>query len=197
MAKAVKGGYQAETQIHSKDVIATEGILIRMTRLTDTSLIVHWFTNDEGLMKTVAKGALRPKSPFAGKLDLFFSGEIGAARARRGELHSLREVRITNWREGLRRGYGSALMAGYFCRLVEMSVAPGQADGEMHDLLRRGLDYLDTEEPGLRAMRHFEKSMTRVIGISGGGEEAAEALREHLGGLPEVRKELLARLGSE
>ena len=36
-------------------------ILTRLTRLTDTSLIVHWFTADHGLIKTAAKGALRPK----------------------------------------------------------------------------------------------------------------------------------------
>jgi DNA repair protein RecO (recombination protein O) len=47
------------------------GIVIRLTKLTETSLIVHWCTREAGLLKTVAKGARRPKSPFAGKLDLF------------------------------------------------------------------------------------------------------------------------------
>ena len=70
-------------------------IVVRLTRLTETSLIVHWFTQDHGLIKTVAKGARRSKSPFAGKLDLFFGGEIAFVRARRGELHLLREVAIS------------------------------------------------------------------------------------------------------
>ena len=68
----------------------TQAILIRLTRLTDTSLIVHWFTSEHGLLKTVAKGARRPKSPFAGHLDLFLGGEIVFQHARRGELHALR-----------------------------------------------------------------------------------------------------------
>ncbi|QTN31828.1 recombination protein O N-terminal domain-containing protein [Akkermansiaceae bacterium] len=178
-------------------MFATEAILIRTTRLTDTSLIVHWFTLGEGLVKTVAKGALRPKSPFAGKLDLFFSGEIGVARARAGELHILREVAISNWREGLRRKYESALMAGYFCQLVEAAVEPGHADAEMHDLLRRGLDHLDSEEPGLRAMLHFEKQMAGLLGISGGRASVADSLLHHLGRLPASRKQLLERMGGD
>lgn len=176
-------------------MFVTEAILIRNTRLTDTSLIVHWFTEDEGLVKTVVKGALRPKSPFAGKLDLFFSGEISVTRARKGELHVLREVSISHWRQGLRRQYLTTLMAGYFCQLVEASVEPEHADETLYDLLRRGLDHLDGEEPTARALRHFEKQLAESLGISGGKESAEEALRKHLSSLPPTRKQILERLG--
>jgi DNA repair protein RecO (recombination protein O) len=177
-------------------VFETEAILIRTTRLTDTSLIVHWFTEEEGLVKTVAKGALRPKSVFAGKLDLFFSGVIGVARARKGELHILREVAISNWRQGLRRQYLTTLLAGYFCQLVEGAVEPGHADAPLHDLLRRGLDHLDTEKPSMRALLHFEKQLAEILGISGVGS-GEEALRAHIGRLPGARSELVDRLGGE
>ena len=50
------------------------GIILRTRPLTETSLIVHWLTADHGRLSTVAKGAKRPKSPFRGKLDLFFEG---------------------------------------------------------------------------------------------------------------------------
>lgn len=174
----------------------TEAILIRMTRLTDTSLIVHWFTEVEGLVKTVAKGAMRPKSLFAGKLDLFFSGEIVVARARNGELHILREVAISNWRQGLRRQYATTLMAGYFCQLIEGAVEPGHADAPLHDLLRRGLDHLETAEPTMRALLHFENQLAEILGFSGANSGEA-ALRAHIGRLPGARKELLDRLGGK
>ena len=38
------------------------GTIIRLTKLTDTSLIVHWMSEEAGLIKTVAKGARRAKS---------------------------------------------------------------------------------------------------------------------------------------
>lgn len=172
-------------------VFVTEAILIRTTRLTDTSLIVHWLTKDEGLVKTVAKGALRPRSIFAGKLDLFFSGEISVVRTRKGELHALREVAISEWRQGLRRQYVTTLMAGYFCQLIEGGVEPGYADEMLYDLLRRALDHLDTDEPSMRALLYFEKQLALNLGISGGKTTAADALREHLGSLPSSRKQLV------
>ena len=178
----------------SNPVIATDAILIRTTRLTDTSLIVHWFTEGEGLLKTVAKGALRPKSVFAGKLDLFFSGEIGVALARKGDLHILSEVAISNWRQGLRRQYTPTLMAGYFCQLVEGAVEPGYADAPLYDLLRRGLDHLDAEEPSIKALWHFETQLAEILGVSGAGS-GEDALRGHIGILPGTRKEIMERLG--
>ena len=180
--------------INKTPVIATEAILIRTTRLTDSSLIVHWFTENEGLLKTVAKGALRPKSAFAGKLDLFFSGEIGVAFARKGDLHILREVAISQWRQGLRRQYATTLMAGYFCQLVEAAVEPGHKDPPLHDLLRRALDHLDAHEPSLKALRHFERQLAEILGVSGAGS-GEDALRSHIGKLPSARKEILERLG--
>src|SRR6185312_16938283 len=67
------------------------GIILRTRLLTDTSLIVHWLTPDCGRIATAAKGARRPKSPFRGKLDLFFEADFSFARSRRSELHILRE----------------------------------------------------------------------------------------------------------
>ena len=176
-------------------MFATEAILIRTIRLTDTSLIVSWFTEHEGLVKTVAKGALRPKSPFAGKLDLFFSGEVSVVRARKGDLHILREISVSHWRQGLRRQYLTTLMACYFCQLVEAGVEPGQCDVSLFNILNRALDYLDTEEATLKAMLHFEKRLAEIFGISGGGVKADAALRGHLGTLPATRVQLLSRLG--
>ena len=173
---------------------STEAIAIRLTRLTETSLIVHWFTEDHGLVKCVAKGAKRVKSPFAGQLDLFFGGEITFGRARRGELHALREVVIRQWREGLRRSYTTTLLAAYGCQLLESAVEPEHPEPELHDLLKRLLDHLDTEAASLRALRHFEKELARLLGVSHGQQSAEASLRDALGSLPASRGELVERL---
>ena len=47
----------------------TTGIILRVFPLTETSVVVHWFTSDKGRIATVAKGARRPKSNFQGKLE--------------------------------------------------------------------------------------------------------------------------------
>lgn len=176
---------------------ATRAILIRLTRLTDTSLIVHWFTEEYGLVKTVAKGARRPKSPFAGQLDLFFGGEITLQSARRGELHILREVSIRQWREGLRKNYTSTLLAAYCCQLLEAAVEPEHPDPALHDLLGRALDHIETAEPSLRALQHFERELAHLLGISHHEQAADASLRDVIGHLPASRQELLERLQAD
>lgn len=173
---------------------STRAILIRLTRLTDTSLIAHWFTENHGLIKTVAKGARRPKSPFAGKLDLFFGGEIVFQQARRGELHALREVVIHDWRENLRTNYTRTLLAAYCCQLVAAVVEPEHAEPGIHDLLQRALNHLHDSEPSLRALRHFERELCRLLGISHSQRNAEDCLHELIGGLSGERRELEQRL---
>ncbi len=173
---------------------STRATIIRLTRLTDTSLIVHWFSETLGLIKTVAKGARRPQSPFAGQLDLFFAGEITLQRVRLGELHGLREVSIDSWREGLRRNYTSTLFAGYCCQLLECAVEPEHPDPELHGLLGRALDHADTAEPCLRALWHYERELARLLGISQDQRLAHLSLHDALGRLPPFRGQLLERL---
>lgn len=172
----------------------TEAIVIRLTRLTDTSLIVHWFTQNHGLVKTVAKGARRAKSPFAGQLDLFFGGEITFTQARRGDLHPLREVAIRDWREGLRLHYDSTLLAAYCCQLVELAVEPEHSESELYDLLKRALDHLGTAPASVRALRHFENELARILGVAQARLPAESSLRDALGNLPSGRNELMERL---
>ena len=70
------------------------GIVTRVTKLGDTSLIVHWCSREAGLMKTVAKAALRPTSPFAGKLDLFVEADLVWSTSRKFDLILLKESEV-------------------------------------------------------------------------------------------------------
>lgn len=175
-------------------MLTTAAIIIRLTRLTETSLIVHWFSEDHGLLKTVAKGAKRPKSPFAGQLDLFFGAEISLSHSPSRELHTLREVATRHWREGLRKNYNSVLLAAYFCQLIDSAVEPEHAEPELYNLLVRALDHLDSSPPSLRALRHFESELSRHLGIYHPERQADTSLRDVLGGLPSSRIQLVERL---
>ncbi|MGA0845172.1 MAG: DNA repair protein RecO [Luteolibacter sp.] len=170
------------------------GTIIRLTRLTDSSLIVHWFCEQHGLLKTVAKAARKPKGPFAGKIDLFYCGEFVFQRARRGSLHALREVSIHHWREGLRSDYSRTLLAAYFGLMIEKAVEPEHPDHQLHDLLSRALDHVETAGASLRALHHFEREMLRALGLANERRPIEESLQEAVGRLPENRSELLERL---
>src|SRR5580658_6587097 len=121
----------------------TRAILLRKIKLTESSLIVSWFTEAHGRIKTVAKGARQPKSRFAGVLDLFFDCDIQFARSRKSELHILREVVLRNPREGLRLDYTRVALAAYFVELIELVTEPDHPSPELFDLLKRGLGFLN------------------------------------------------------
>ena len=175
----------------------TPAILLRKIKLTESSLIVTWFTEAHGKLKTVAKGARRPKSSFAGRLDLFFAAEITFSRSSKSELHGLREVAVRDSREGLRLRYERTQMAAYFVELVEMTTEFEHAVPELYDLLRRALDYLDKGEPDRRAMLHFESQLSRLLGVTGehnADADPAQAIARLAGQLPRDRARILKSL---
>ena len=173
----------------------TRGTLIRRSQLTETSLIVHWCTHENGIVKAVAKGARRPKSAFAGKLDLFYLCELEIHPARSGDLHILKDLTIERPRLGLRRNYLQTLAASYFVKLIDLVVEDGTPLPELADLLDRGLDYLDGHEADLRAVNHFEKQLAGFLGVAEPGGEAWRSIAHHFGGIPPQRAELMERIG--
>lgn len=95
------------------------GLILRTRPLSETSLIVHWLTAGHGRIATVAKGARRPKSPFRGKLDLFYLADFNFLHSRRSDLHLLREVTLRDTHSALRRDLHLLQQAAYCAQLVE------------------------------------------------------------------------------
>ena len=172
----------------------SQGLVLRVVRLTETSLIVRWWTLEHGRIDTVAKGARRNSSAFAGKIDLFFSAEITWQRSKSGPPHHLRESSVSNYREGLRKSYVNTLMAGYFCGLIEKIHELEHAEPQVHDLLGRALDHVATSGASLRALRFFEQELARLHGVGSPGVDVQRALLDMGAGLPDIRRELLERL---
>jgi DNA repair protein RecO (recombination protein O) len=169
-------------------------LLIGLQRLTDTSLIVHWSTLTHGLIKTVAKGALQPRSPFAGRLDLFISAEIRWTPSRKSDLHSLAEVQWQTPRLGLRQSYDRVLAASYLVKLVELMVEPQAPVPTIHELLEKAIDYLQDRDPSLALIERFELRLAEDLGLAGPGRAIAHLQASIQKALPVQRRQLLARI---
>lgn len=165
---------------------------MRRTLITETSLIITWFTEKTGKVKTIAKGARRPKSTFAGKLDLFYESEIQFAKSNRSDLHSLREVKPISYHEGIRNNYHSTMLASYWIELIELVTEPEHPAPELFHLLHRGLGYLEQSPADKRAMTHFETETARCLGIHKGPASIAIGRVYHR--LPRGRSELIRLL---
>lgn len=175
----------------------TRAILLRKRKLSDTSLIVSWCTESLGCVQTVAKGARRPKSAFAGKLDLFYEAEIAIVPSRKSSLHTLREVALTNPFAGIREKLARTETAAYFVELIEICTESDHHEPELFRLLQRAFAYLDGNEPAQPTVDFFEQELARIAGVHDARavkSNAALALVNLFGKLPKSRSTLLKGL---
>ena len=171
------------------------GILLRRIRFSETSLILVWFTDLHGKTKTMAKGALRPNSPFTGKLDLFFHCELLLTLSRKSEIHGLREVSIKSAFGGIRTNYLKTSTAAYFVELIDSVSGLEHPAPELYRLLLRALGYIDRQKPEIRGVLFFESELCKCLGLyTPDLHSAADKLAEAYGQLPRTRAPLMSQL---
>ena len=141
------------------------GIILRTRPLTDTSLIVHWLTPDFGRIATVAKGARRLKSPFRGKLDLFYLADFSFSRSRHSDLHVLREVGLLETHGPLRQNLARLRQAAYAAAFVEQATETETPLPAVFELMRGFLDCLCRQRPVPQAVFAFELKLLHELGL--------------------------------
>jgi DNA repair protein RecO (recombination protein O) len=119
------------------------GIILRIRPWSETTLIVSWITAETGRIDTIAKGARRPKSPFLGRLDLFFEADISFQRSRRSDLHLLKEAILVQTHPALREDMGRLNAAAYFSLLLERTTESDTPLPEFYSLMRESLERLE------------------------------------------------------
>ena len=142
------------------------GLILRVYPLTETSLIVHWLTQEFGRIATVAKGARRPKSPFRGKLDIFYSAEFSFGHSPRSELHNLREVSLRETHPALRRDLPILQQASYCAALVEQVTEKETPLPTIFELTNGLLNYLPTQPAHPQTVFSFELKLLHELGLA-------------------------------
>lgn len=176
------------------------GIILRTRPLTETSLIVHWLTPDFGRMATVAKGARRTQSPFAGKLDLFYEATFSFSRSRVSDLHTLREVNLVETHAAIRGDLAKLQQAAYAASIIEQTTETETPLSEIYQLLSHFLECLCAYPPQLQNVLVLELKLLRILGmepdldeirLTPGAKKIAQVLIES--GWPESARLKLSR----
>ena len=166
---------------------SAQGIILRTRLLTETSLIVHWLTPTMGRIHTVAKGARRPRSPFAGKLDLFYEADFSFSRRRRSELHILREASLREPHRALREDISKLQQAGYAAAFIEQTTEIETPLPEIFEVLGGFLKFLCWHPAEPRNIFALELKLLRELGLepdlaearlTAGAKKIVEALME-------------------
>ena len=142
------------------------GLVLRTRPLTESSLIVNWLTSDFGRLATVAKGALRPKSPFRGKLDVFYTADFSFQRSSRSELHNLREVSLLETHPALRQELGYLRQAAYCANLLEQTTETETPLPGLFDLVSGLLAHLPKLPPQPQTIFAFELKLLAELGLA-------------------------------
>jgi DNA repair protein RecO (recombination protein O) len=141
------------------------GIVLRTRPLTETSIIVHWLTPQAGRIATVARGARRARSPFLGKLDLFYLADFSFSRSRSSDLHTLREVRLHDTRNALREDLRRLRQAAYAAAFIEQATETETPLQGVFDLMTGFLDCLCQHPPSPQLVFAFELKLLHELGL--------------------------------
>jgi DNA repair protein RecO (recombination protein O) len=168
----------------------TPAILVRKTPWSETSLIVAWLTERFGTVRTIARGARRPKSQFAGKLDLFYGADISISISGKSDLHTLREVSLKTIFDVSGAGSAGFYLASYFGELAVNAAPSMHPAPEIFDLLQRGINFVQRVPVTIKALHHFEAELCRVLGVYDpeGKVSAIDALTSLYGRMPASRE---------
>lgn len=168
------------------------GVVVRRARWSESSLVVTWLTDRFGTLRTMARGALRAKSPYSAPLDLFFYGSIGLKISQTSNLHVLTHAEGERFFEP--PSYEALATASYLTELAS-SVAPEmQESSELLDLLLQALEYLQKRPPSLQLLERFERRVATVVGVGGPNSTPLEALASLCGSPPPTRSLALRAL---
>jgi DNA repair protein RecO (recombination protein O) len=160
------------------------GVVLRTRPFAETSIIIQWLTPDLGRISTIAKGAHRNKSPFRGKIDLFFLADFSFNRSRRSDLHTLREISVQETHNELRHDLGYLRQAAYCANLVERGTETQTPLPEVFRLFVQLLRELPRRPFQRQTIFTFELKLLDELGLS------PELSKSHLS----VEAQRLARL---
>ena len=145
---------------------SAQAIALRTRSLSDSSLIVHWLTQQHGRLNTVAKGARRAKSPFRGVIDLLFEVEIYFSRSRRSNLHTLREAKLSNSHSNLQQDVKRLQLLAYATHLLEKNTEMEHPLPGIHTIFSTLLNHLDTQSVRPILVYAFEIKFLHELGLA-------------------------------
>ncbi len=147
-------------------ILKTQAIVLRMAPYSETSRIVTWLTAAQGRVATIIKGSQRPKSPFLGQYDLFYTCELLFYLRLHQGLHIVKECTPLETRAALRVRWRAAACASYFTHLVAQIAPPYAAQPALFRLLAAALDAF-TETPHLETcLCWFELQLMGELGLA-------------------------------
>ncbi|HXF83117.1 MAG TPA: DNA repair protein RecO, partial [bacterium] len=131
-------------------VYTAEGIVIRRANLGEADRVVTFYTRDHGKLAAAARGARRPGSRFAGRLELFTQLRLLLARGRTLDIVSQAEV-IEPF-AAVRNDLGRLGAASLVAEVADRATAERDPQPALYRTLRAALAVIAAEDAALAAL---------------------------------------------
>ncbi|HYT70209.1 MAG TPA: DNA repair protein RecO [Gemmatimonadales bacterium] len=129
-------------------LVSTPAVVLQTYRYSETSKVVRLATRELGVQSAIAKGALRPKSPFGAGLELLSEGTAQLYFREARELHTLGAFDLANLRRDLAADVGRFAGATALAEVM-LKMAPPASLPAAYDTFTTALDALAAARPGM------------------------------------------------
>lgn len=142
----------------------TDGLILRRTDYSNTSLIVSLYTRQYGQLDVIAKGARRDRSSFHGVLDLANCVQVVYYRHARGGIHTLSECSLLDDFPGLRTELFRFYAGSNVLELVSSLTVADDRHLDLYELALSGLSALSAGQRPAVSLVIFQTDLLRLLG---------------------------------
>ncbi|MCI8468535.1 MAG: DNA repair protein RecO [Eggerthellaceae bacterium] len=140
------------------------GLVLRKTKLGESDLVVTMLAQDGSQLRAVAKGARKPTSTFASRLELYAEADLLCSPGR--SLDVVREARLVRANAGLRSSVERAAAAAPAAELLARVSQPDLPQPRLYDASAAGLAALDGASPA-QAPGVCAALLLKTLGLAG------------------------------
>ena len=124
-------------------LVSTRAVILQTFRYSETSKIVRLATRDLGVQSAIAKGVLRPRSPFGAALETLSEGVVQLYHKETRDLQTMAAFDVTELRRELARDLGRFAGAAALAEVM-LKMAPAAPLPAAYDTFTHALDALVT-----------------------------------------------------
>jgi DNA repair protein RecO (recombination protein O) len=149
------------------EIFKTDSIVLRSSRWSESSKIVHLFTPDKGYVKVIAKGALQQKSPFRGTLETLNLVEIVVSHKESRGLQLITSASLQNSFQKIRGDLEKTAIAFSIIELIQQLLRTHEPLREFFECTTLVLSQLNSSpESDLRIyLWHYMLNLSRSLGF--------------------------------
>ncbi|HEY3279769.1 MAG TPA: DNA repair protein RecO [Gemmatimonadales bacterium] len=157
-------------------LVSTSAVVLQTYRYSETSKIVRLATRDLGVQSAIAKGVLRPRSPFGAALETLSEGVAQLYHRETRELQTLAAFDVLDLRRDLARDLGRFAGAAALSEVM-LKMAPAAPLPAAYDAFTRALDALVAAPPqGVDAVA--ARWLWLLVGVLGFAPELDACVRD-------------------